>query len=380
MMNSKTNRSLTTRTAALALALALSAASGPASALDGVPTDQELCRMAADAADLYMSKIETCDLKRSASVRRVEEGRTCEEQLANCKPSTKRWMKEYYNGFQREIEPAPQCTGDGRSWMQDYLAPAGSKVMDELGTVPVDRNCGFLGMYGVGIWGQANINLSGNVNIPSRIDVNVDIFGRGSHSRSEAAAPPPPTPSYSPPPPPSSYSPPPPPQPPPPPTQVESAPDDSNRPFILQPNGGPSRRFHISALGAAGGYAGAAFGVGGLIGTPIRTSFIPVLNDALHFEAGARMTFVNYGNNTTGSFLTLLAGVRWDIYFSRAWSVYTAARTSPAISFSGRTGQLFVLGGAAGVHWRFVDALGLRLEVDGSNFGGSINAGVTLFF
>jgi hypothetical protein len=245
--------------------------------------------------------------------------------MAKCKPTTRAWLESYFVRIAEEYEQLPQCM-DSEEWMRDHFSPAHERVAKEIDMIPVDEECGFLGYIS---WGRYPVN-GGSIEVdPITIEPQ--------------------------------------------PVRIEG---DA---FFLQPDAGPARRFHISALGSIGGYNGFTFGIGGLVGVPLLKSMVSELNDALYFEAGARVGFVDFSNDATGTFLQLLIGARWDVHFTKELSGYVAARFAPAISFDLVPGQ-FAIGGAVGGHWRFVDALALRVEADGSNYGGSLSAGVTVFF
>lgn len=316
-------------------------------------TDAEVCRAAQRFYDTYTRHVAGCAKLQVASPE-ARQLNDCEAQVARCRAFTKAWFVRYLTGLSNSIEPAPMCSGDHAEWWRKEMQPRFENAARQVESIPIDENCGFaqplMAFYRMG-------------------GASLDWYLRGrSVPKPAPKAEPAPRPAPEP-------SPAPRPASPPPANQIEDS-----RPYIFNSGAGPRRRFHISALGSLGGYGAFTYGVGGLVGIPISRSVLPFLNDALYFEGGARLGFINYSNGFQGSYLQLLAGVRWDFYFSDAWSVYTAARGTPTLSVNGFRANAFGVGGAVGVHWRFADALGLRVEADGSNYGTTATAGVTLFF
>lgn len=321
------------------------------------PTDAEVCTAVSDWRTVVDGKMANCDMREKLPSRLSRS--QCMKKVATCKVTSKRWIRDAVGLQTPKIMTLTMCTGSGTDWWTKEFSPVVNDTYDEMGTFPNDPGCELLTHYGWrAMYQNYTININNQISVPSKVDVNVHASGdvtSGSTTKttkrtnSEVTAP-------------------------------QTEPESKAKLFILDPEAGPSRdRFHLSALGSFGGYSGTAFGVGALLGIPVSDGIIPALNDGLAVEVGARMTFVDHAYGT-GSFLTLMGGVRWDFYLSTDWSVYVAARLSPAISFNYVSSRFLVVGGATGVHWRLSDAMALRVELDGSNYGGALNAGVSFFF
>jgi len=258
----------------------------------------------------------------------------CLELVAKCKPSTRAWMTDYFEASAEEYGKLPVCK-DIDVWKEEHYGPAIRRVAARFDMMPMDEDCALMGRgmtYSAGGAGSFHAGETGS-------------------DQSEAPA-----------------------------MTVDPEPARIDRDeFLFQPDAGPPRRFHVSALATIGGYNGFTFAFGGLIGVPILDSVVNELNDALYLEAGARFGFVDYLNSVNGTFLQILLGARWDFHFTKELSAYAAARLTPAISFDFVPGR-FAVGAAVGGHWRFIEAMALRVELDGSNYGGSVTGGVTFFF
>ena len=309
------------------LSLALTSASASALAAPA-PTDAQVCQRMKTVLMAATRKIQSCtDYPEGTR----KEGEDCITRIASCKMTTKRWYMRWLDALERNIEPIPQCRGPLEAYMRDPWGPAIQAAFDEIGTIPIDdENCGFL-------TGQAKLFLR-RAEL-GKVEIDAEDW------------------------------------------QPEIELGDAGG-FFLDRDAGPSRRFHVSALGFAGGYAGATFGVGGLVGVPLRSSLVPALNDALYFEGGGRALFVSYSrfglSDTTATFLQLTGGARWDVHFSRELSAYWAVRLGALVAFELGAGG-FRWGSALGGHWRWTEGMGLRVEVDGSNFGTVLSAGVSFF-
>lgn len=79
---------------------------------------------------------------------------------------------------------------------QEHLGPAMKDVFDQIGTVPVDRDCplvagGWMGMYGA-FYGTYNLSVQSNINVQApnidlrTPDINISLFGGGRDRRSLA--------------------------------------------------------------------------------------------------------------------------------------------------------------------------------------------------
>ena len=151
--------------------------------------------------------------------------------------------------------------------------------------------------------------------------------------------------------------------------------------WIIKEDSKESRPIELGILVALGGLAnnngGLDLSPGVLVGIPlVDGGFVPI-NDSFYLEVGG---WSHIGLDPSYFDLTALGGVRWNFHLMEIWDAYGALRLGARLGLPSNDSLSFDVQGVAGTTWKFSKKIGLRGELGGGVFGGSLAAGIDIDF